>query len=584
MASPASPQSGPDHRARPDRPQGDDPAKPPRTGAGAPLQPRSPSAGAPGTIGPDGTVMAAAARPAGKAPPPRARIPEPPPALRPAGFWLRFFAWLVDLTILGIAFAAVDFAIRRITGLALLSYVVSLVDRGWTGAGGAMLALLAVVVAWLLVPVAVYLLCQVLGLVYYTLFEASAARATPGKTLFALRVVDAHGDQVSWGRALARQVLKFAALLPAAFTAGYLLLALGRSGLEAPSVAASTFFGLTVILAPLLFAIFYGMAGWTKDGQALHDMLSGCFVTRAQEMPAGRKLALAATAVGAFLLVQVAVPAIWNVRDAGARIAARAPEASPAAPTILTPSLGREAPPPAAPAGPENEPAAAESAPATATSAPAPVAADRTPTADAASTAPAAAGAAPAGSQGELHVIGIGHGAYAPGADTRPWWAKCKDDPGMSEKDCHARYAGKREPSFAKLSVSYDRAPVILALLGSDPVTWDVHVAPGVDLERVILAGSYRQEVKGIPPGVPIEVYGGSDAFACESCTRAGSGFYAYDVGSGDYGRAMQRLGAITGRKPASVQLAREGGDYFLGPLVKRYDTLPAEYRRWEPR
>ena len=51
--------------------------------------------------------------------------------------------------------------------------------------------------------------------------------------------------------------------------------ALGRSGLEAPSVAASTFFGLTVILAPLLFAIFYGMAGWTKDGQALHDMLGG---------------------------------------------------------------------------------------------------------------------------------------------------------------------------------------------------------------------------------------------------------------------------------------------------------------------
>jgi hypothetical protein len=182
----------------------------------------------------------------------------------------------------------------------------------------------------------------------------------------------------------------------------------------------------------------------------------------------------------------------------------------------------------------------------------------------------------------ELHVISVGNGLYPPGTDTRPWWAKCKDDPAVtSDKDCHEKYSGIHAKSFVTVNITYTAAPVILALMGSEPVEWTVNVDPAVKLKRVILAGQYKQEIKGIDKSIPIEIYN-HQPFSCENCTQVGRGFYGYDVGTGDYMSAMKRLHKITGKLPSSVQLTQNGETFYVSPTVKPYSELPAEFKRWE--
>ena len=55
------------------------------------------------------------------------------------------------------------------------------------------------------------------------------------------------------------------------------------------------------------------------------------------------------------------------------------------------------------------------------------------------------------------------------------------------------------------VTVTYTGAPIILAFCAYDPVRWIVKVEPGVQIKKVILAGYYQQQVKGIPKDVPVE-------------------------------------------------------------------------------
>lgn len=57
----------------------------------------------------------------------------------------------------------------------------------------------------------------------------------------------------------------------------------------------------------------------------------------------------------------------------------------------------------------------------------------------------------------------------------------------------------------AHVKITYTGAPVVVALCAYDPVRWILHVEPGVQLKKVILAGYYQQQVEGIPQNVPIE-------------------------------------------------------------------------------
>lgn len=87
---------------------------------------------------------------------------------------------------------------------------------------------------------------QIIGwvgsLLYFTAFESSSLRATPGKLICSIKVVDERGAQISFGRSLGRYLGKF--------------------------------------VSSLILGIGFMMAGWTERKQALHDKMAGCLVVR----------------------------------------------------------------------------------------------------------------------------------------------------------------------------------------------------------------------------------------------------------------------------------------------------------------
>lgn len=138
-------------------------------------------------------------------------------AMRYAGFWLRFAAWVIDSAILG-----------------ALPLIVALIIAPIFFTGTKTVALLGVI--FFIVPVV-----GTTGWLYYSLMESSTFQATLGKQALKLRVVEIDGEPVSFGRASGRF---FAKILSSILLIGYL------------------------------------MAAFTQKKQALHDMLTGCVVIR----------------------------------------------------------------------------------------------------------------------------------------------------------------------------------------------------------------------------------------------------------------------------------------------------------------
>lgn len=128
-----------------------------------------------------------------------------------AGFWSRVAALIVDN------------AVVTIFGLALLIAAGLLIGEG------------AVVIA--------NLLYIVIAILYWPLMESSERRATIGKQLLGIQVVDMGGAQLNFVRALLRNLAKIISSLP---------------------------FGLGFLLA-----------AFTAKKQALHDMITKCLVVRA---------------------------------------------------------------------------------------------------------------------------------------------------------------------------------------------------------------------------------------------------------------------------------------------------------------
>ena len=135
-----------------------------------------------------------------------------------AGFWLRFWAYLIDGFILG-----------------LLPFVVALIAAPLFFAGG--LGALAVGGMIFIVPI-----LWTEGWLYYAFMESSPYQATLGKKALGLKVTDMNGRPVSFGRATGR------------------------------------YFGK--VLSHMLLNIGFIMAGFTQKKQALHDMLADCLVIR----------------------------------------------------------------------------------------------------------------------------------------------------------------------------------------------------------------------------------------------------------------------------------------------------------------
>jgi uncharacterized RDD family membrane protein YckC len=145
-----------------------------------------------------------------------------------AGFWRRFWAYLLDGIILfvvsGLVYTvafAVSFGIwHRFDELSLID-----IDSAYRG------------------NIVGHVFSFVLPWLYYALFESSTKQATLGKIAFEIYVTDLEGRRITFARASAR-------------------------------------YFCMILISPLTFGIGFVMAGLTAKRQALHDKIAECLVLR----------------------------------------------------------------------------------------------------------------------------------------------------------------------------------------------------------------------------------------------------------------------------------------------------------------
>lgn len=138
-----------------------------------------------------------------------------------AGFWKRFFAFLIDCFILFVL-TMIAYAILIVLSFFVLSS--EYYSDIWLNGVSAFL----------------YLFSFCLPIFYWTLFEASSWQATPGKMLLGIKVCDEQGKPLKFAQSLGRNLGK--------------------------------------IVSNFTVYIGYAMAGFTVKRQALHDKMSGCLV------------------------------------------------------------------------------------------------------------------------------------------------------------------------------------------------------------------------------------------------------------------------------------------------------------------
>jgi hypothetical protein len=139
----------------------------------------------------------------------------------------------------------------------------------------------------------------------------------------------------------------------------------------------------------------------------------------------------------------------------------------------------------------------------------------------------------------EVHVVGLYEGAQPQGA---------------------VRGFQTHPVGSATVEVRAMGRPVVLVLCAYEPVKWDLRVAPGARLEKVLLAGYYDQEAVGVPAGVPVEEH----TYAGKSVRY----FYAHARDAEHYPHMGTMVRKGTGLPVTSFQgrYAYAGHPFVVGP------------------
>ena len=143
----------------------------------------------------------------------------------PAGFWMRFAAYLIDAVVLAIPGCVITRGIPPLMGVGLPAQPTR-----------------EEIMSLLFLACGANIIALVIGWLYYPLMESSANQGTLGKMALGIKVTDMAGGRITFGRASGR------------------------------------YFGK--ILSRLTLGIGYMMAGWTEKKQALHDILADTLVVR----------------------------------------------------------------------------------------------------------------------------------------------------------------------------------------------------------------------------------------------------------------------------------------------------------------
>lgn len=100
-----------------------------------------------------------------------------------------------------------------------------------------------------------------------------------------------------------------------------------------------------------------------------------------------------------------------------------------------------------------------------------------------------------------------------------------------------------------------DSQPLILGLMAYEAVHWQVHVASGVVIQKVILAGYKQQQLSGVE-GTLVDVYTYENS-PCMTCVQKGRFFYAHD-------HVPYEMEAAAGVRARSFQGNETGGEYHV--------------------
>lgn len=145
-----------------------------------------------------------------------------------AGFWKRSSAYILDSIFLFIPALIVDFIF---TFILFLFFPV----KSHPGIQAANTDFVRV-------------LNGIISIVYFAYTESSPMQATYGKNIMNIKVTDMEGKRLTFSHALGRELAK----------------------------ALAAFIGVILFLVGLI--VVFGMAGWTKKKQALHDKMAGTLV------------------------------------------------------------------------------------------------------------------------------------------------------------------------------------------------------------------------------------------------------------------------------------------------------------------
>jgi len=161
-------------------------------------------------------------------PPAATATPQPLP-LSYAGFWKRFFAWVIDHVLLGVVECIIFIPFFGMLGISALGLNFDEYDQP--------------PIEFLIVLATTYIaaigLILVVTWLYYAIMESKKG-ATLGKMALGIVVTDMKGNQISFGRASGRYFAK--------------------------------------LVSNLTLGVGFIIAGFTQQKQALHDILAGCLV------------------------------------------------------------------------------------------------------------------------------------------------------------------------------------------------------------------------------------------------------------------------------------------------------------------
>ncbi|MGZ4055557.1 MAG: RDD family protein [Bacteroidia bacterium] len=158
-----------------------------------------------------------------------------------AGFWLRFLAGALDGGILLIVIYLFLNPFFRLIGLDPEMYHLKLAElKALHPDTWFFYSLLSIIGISKSAFSAAHIIGKLIGLLYFSFMESSSKQATFGKLIIGLKVTDLNGNRISFVKALGRNLAKY--------------------------------------ISNFTFYIGYVIAGFTQKKQALHDILSNCYV------------------------------------------------------------------------------------------------------------------------------------------------------------------------------------------------------------------------------------------------------------------------------------------------------------------